>query len=198
MDENVGNCCNEPVEMIDWLRLSQRCHIACIVAASPNPKPCNDVIDKDLVKHSSRTLSHPSNTKPLIKKTENKYNTEATLCDALSSSHMTILPPLPLEVSIICLFQSSVADCAVGFYCLVLQSAAPQKVTHSAVVLWSVLHCRTASKVLLQPAAVLLILVHSLSVPTMGFAISDIVVLKLAWLVVLWRIKMGSTSPWGC
>jgi len=186
-------CCDEPVETIDWLSLSLRWHIAYIVAASPNPQPRNDVLYKDSVYHSSRALSRPSNTKPLKKQTENKRKTEAKSCHALSSSQMTILPLMPLEASIICLFLSSVVDCAVGFKCLDFQSTAHPKVTHSPVVSWSVswwniyinlqyLSC-TVSKVLLQPAEASLIPVRSLSVPMMGCAVS---------------VEIGDASPWWC
>jgi len=42
-------CCDEPVETIDWLSLSLRWHVAYLVAASPNPKPRDDVLYKDSV-----------------------------------------------------------------------------------------------------------------------------------------------------
>jgi len=43
------NCCDEPVETIDWLSLSLRWHVAYIVAASPNPQPRDDILYKDSV-----------------------------------------------------------------------------------------------------------------------------------------------------
>jgi len=43
---------DEPVKTIDWLSLSLRWHVAYIVAPSPNPKPRDDVLYKDSVKHS--------------------------------------------------------------------------------------------------------------------------------------------------
>jgi len=42
-------CCDEPVAMIDWLCLSLRWHVAYRGAASPNQKPCDDVLYKDSV-----------------------------------------------------------------------------------------------------------------------------------------------------
>jgi len=78
---------------------------------------------------------------------------------------------MPLESSILGLRLNSVVDCSVSFNCLDFQSAAPLKVTHSSVVSWSVLHWRTESKVLLQPAGAGLSLVRSLLVPIMGCAV---------------------------
>jgi len=45
----VEVCCDELVETIDWLSLSLRWHVTCIVAASPNSKPHDNVLYKDLV-----------------------------------------------------------------------------------------------------------------------------------------------------
>jgi len=45
----VAPCYDEPIEMIDWLSLSLKWHVAYIVAASPNPKPRDDILYKDLV-----------------------------------------------------------------------------------------------------------------------------------------------------
>jgi len=63
-------------QLIDWLGLSLRWHVAYIEAASPDLQPHDDILHKDAVSHSSRALSHPSNTMPLKKQTENKWKTE--------------------------------------------------------------------------------------------------------------------------
>jgi len=84
-----------PVETIDWLSPSLSWHIIYTVATSSNSQPCDDVLHKDSVQHSSRVLSCLSNTKPLRKQTENqkiedrRQKTKAKPCHALSSSQMT-------------------------------------------------------------------------------------------------------------
>jgi hypothetical protein len=84
-----------------------------------------------------------------------------------------------------------VVDCAVGCNCLVFQSTALPKVTHSPGVsrwCWKIyinlqyLPC-AVSKGLLQPAGALLIFVRSLSVPIMGCAVG---------------VEIGEASQWRC
>jgi len=41
--------CDEPVEMIDWLSLSLRWHVAYILTASANRQLCDDVLYKDSI-----------------------------------------------------------------------------------------------------------------------------------------------------
>jgi hypothetical protein len=41
--------CEEPVKKIDWLSPSLRWHVTYIVATSPNPQPCDDVLYKHSV-----------------------------------------------------------------------------------------------------------------------------------------------------
>jgi len=80
--------------MIDLIESKSNMTCSYIVAASPDPQPRDDVLYKDSVKHSSRALSGPSNTKPLKhrQKTNRRQKTEAKPCQELRSSQTTILP----------------------------------------------------------------------------------------------------------
>ena len=108
--------------MIDLIESKSNMTCSYIVAASPDPQPRDDVLYKDSVKHSSRALSGPSNTKPL--KHRQKTNRRQ------KPNHARSWGPPKRPFSRSC-FLSSVVNCAVGFNCLDLQSTTPRKVTHS-------------------------------------------------------------------
>lgn len=67
----LQQCWDQPVQPIDLFSL--KWYVACIVAASSNPQPRDNILCKDLIYHSSRAIYHPSNTNLL--KNRQKPNT---------------------------------------------------------------------------------------------------------------------------